>query len=514
MGPLAGTTGAGLALGSGGIALTVLVVGLLVWNVFYKYVPAGKHLVIMAKNGTALDPGEVLARPGQKGIQAEVKGEGWHFIMPIAYTTSVEDNTIIPAGKVGIVTALGGRARPEGIELAEEGEQGIQRVVLPPGAYRVNKHGYQVDLVDAVDIKPGYVGVVRRLLRSQTSGLFGEDGRQRGYLPKPLQPGLYYLNTKAYEVLKAEVGIFQTPFHAADKNHAEDTSISFPCKGGFNISMDCTAEWEVLPQHMPAIVAEYGTAQQVEKKVIDVQAHAIARDKGIDYSVQDLLEGSKREKFQEDFTQELTRVCAVKKVTVHSAFIRRIDIPDEYLKPIRDKQIAAETELTTKAMEKTAETDNEVEQAQRMIQQEMAKVEADTKLQVGKIDQEMQNVTLRTDAAVERLRAEYARKIAELDAERTLLLGTTEAQVTRLKETAKSSLYQMKMGVFENDSNAFLRYSLADSLSPNLVLRLFQSGPGTFWTNLGNKDLNLMLPVPASNTQISPITPARTADRP
>ena len=72
-------------------------------------------------------------------------------------------------------------------------------------------------------------------------------------------------------------------------------------------------------------------------------------------------------------------------------------------KPIRDKQIAAETELTTKAMEKTAETENEVEQAQRMIQQEVAKVQADTKLQVGKIDQEVDNVTVRTDAALEKL---------------------------------------------------------------------------------------------------------------
>ena len=62
------------------------------------------------------------------------------------------------------------------------------------------------------------------------------------------------------------------------------------------------------------------------------------------------------------------------------------------------------------------------------------------------------------------------------------------------------------MGVFENDNDAFLRYTLADSLSPNLVLRLFQSGPGTFWTNLGDKNLNLMLPVPSTNPDIFALT--------
>ena len=56
-------------------------------------------------------------------------GEGWHFILPIAYTTEPEENTIIPPGKVGIVTALGGKSLPPERVLAEEGERGIQRHV-------------------------------------------------------------------------------------------------------------------------------------------------------------------------------------------------------------------------------------------------------------------------------------------------------------------------------------------------------------------------------------------------
>jgi len=472
------------------IGLVGLVCFLLAWNVFFKYVPPGQHLILIAKNGAALDPGEVLAKDGQKGILREVKGEGWHFVMPIVYSSEIEENTVIPPGKIGIVTALGGKSVPGGRVLAEEGEQGIQRQVLPPGAYRINRHGFKVDLASATEIKPGYVGVVRRRLAT-------DDKEGTGILADALQPGLYYLNTEEYEIIPVEVGIFQTTFLTEEKDEGKGTAITFTSKGGFPISIDCTVEWEVLPQHMPSIVAEYGGRRAVESKVIDVQAHAIGRDRGIDYGVQDFLEGGTREKFQEDFTQELTHVCAQKNVTIHSAFIRRIDIPQTYLKPIRDKQIAIETQLTTKAKEVTAETENQVEREERTIQQEVAKVEAQTKLLVGSIDQEAKNVLVKTEAEIERMKAEYGSKIAALDAERTRLLGQAEAEAKRLKETAKSGLYQMKMEVFQNDIQAFLRYTLAEQLNPNMMLRLFHSGAGTFWTNMDGKGFNLMFQAPA-----------------
>src|SRR5262249_15596569 len=141
------------------------------------------------------------------------------------------------------------------------------------------------------------------------------------------------------------------------------------------------------------------------------------------------LEGTSREKFQDDFTQELTRVCKDKNVTVRSAFIRRILIPEEYLKPIREKQIAAETQLTTKAKELTAETENEVEREQRMIEQEVPRGQAETNLIGGKIDQEVKNATTRTDSEIEKMKEEYGAKIAALDAERKLVLTQAEAEV-------------------------------------------------------------------------------------
>jgi len=118
-----------------GLVVAVLVAFLATWNTFFTYVPPAQHLVVIAKDGGPLPPGHVLAQPGQKGPLETVLAEGWHFVMPIAYEAKLEPNTTIPAGKVGVVTALGGEPLPPGIVLANPGQQGIQRRVLPPGSY-------------------------------------------------------------------------------------------------------------------------------------------------------------------------------------------------------------------------------------------------------------------------------------------------------------------------------------------------------------------------------------------
>ncbi len=481
-------------LASAAILLVVGLIGLaMTWRAFFVYVPPGSHLIKISKDGKRLASGQILAEEGEKGIQRVVQGEGWHFVLPIVYSTELEKNVDVPAGKIGIVTARGGKPLPQGRLLAEPGEQGIQRRVLLPGSYRINGYGFDVEMVDATVIPPGYVGVLRRLLGTDCKGRFAETDQEKGILRRVLQPGLYPINTKEFEVLQTEVGIFQTTFHY-DPDPKQNTAITFTSKGGFPISMDCTVEWEVRPEEMPRLVAEYGSRRAVERNVIEVQAHAIGRDKGIDYGVQDFLEGDRREKFQDDFTAELTRICRDKNVTIHSAFVRNLLIPEAYLKPIRDKQVAAETEITNQAKEATAESVAEVEREQQLIAQRVLEVEAETKRLVAGIDREVENVGTRTAAQIEKLKADYGAQIAALTAKRTETLGTAAASVTQMTETARGSLYRLKMDVFEQDSDAFLRYTLAQNLNPKIAIRLFHSGPGTFWTNLDNKNTSLLLP--------------------
>jgi hypothetical protein len=499
-----------------GLVVTGLILLLVLWNTFFKYVPAEKHLVVTAKNGKAVPQGHILADEGEQGPQKRVLGEGWHFVMPLVNATEVEPNTIIHPGKVGVVTALGGDPLPAGRVLANEGEEGIQRNVLMPGVYRLNLKGYSVREADAVEIKAGFVGVQRRRLGADGTGRFAQNDNEKGLLQGVLQPGVYYLNPEEYEVIQAEVGIEQTTFHAPDRDHVNDTAIEFTSRGGFKIKMDCTIEWEVLPQDMADLVAEFGTRtkgnnvfadqDKVENIAIIQQAQAIVRDKGVEYGVQDLLVGSNREKFQADFTKELKEHCKAKKVVIHSAFIRNIEIPEQYMKQIREKQIAAETNLTNKFREETNKSNADVAKEETAIEQKVKDVEYETLKMTTALDTEAKNIATLNEAEIEKLNQEFQAKIAALDAQKTLEVGKAKTEVTTLKETAKSTLYKLKMDVFKNDGDAFLRYSLADQLNSDLKVRLFHSGPGTFWTNMGDKNMNLLLPTPGGGDKISTST--------
>ncbi len=464
------------------------------WNTFYHYVPPGKMLVVISKNGKPLPAGHLLAEPDEKGVQKTVLGEGWHWVAPVLYEVELKDDVVVEPGMVGLVTQLGGDKAPGAAVLVDsDTDQGIRRQVLPPGRYRINPYGYRVESVPAVEVKPGFVGVRQRLLGKDGSGRFAENDDQKGILRTVLQPGAYYLNPREYAVIPFEVGVYQMTYHYFT-DPKQNTAITFQARDGNVISMDCTIEWEVEPGSIPDLVAEFGSLDNVEKNVVDQHARRISRDRGFNFGAQDFLEGAKREKFQSDFRKELEKACELQHVRVRSAFIRNIVIPEPFLKQQRDRQLAVETTTTTQAREETQESENQTQAEQKKIDQAEQQVRADTKRLVAGIDQERENVGSEVDAQLKELRANYAKQMAQLDAERTRVSGDAKNEAVKMKETAENSIHKMRLEVFQNDGAAYLRYTLADQLNKDVVLRLFQAGPGTFWTNLGDKNMTLMLP--------------------
>jgi protein required for attachment to host cells len=179
------------------------------WGFCRFYVGPNEMAIITAKNGEALEPGQILARKGQKGIWEEPLGEGRHFLNPIFYDREIQDVTIIQPGKVGIVTSKVGEKLPEGEFIADRGQKGIWRSVLGPGKYRMNPYGYNIEVVDAISIPIGYAGVITSLSGEQApSGQFANH-KQKGVRRDVLQPGLYYVNGKEFKVDVLEIGINQ-----------------------------------------------------------------------------------------------------------------------------------------------------------------------------------------------------------------------------------------------------------------------------------------------------------------
>jgi hypothetical protein len=476
------------------------------WNVFFHHVPSGHMLIVVSKFGQPLSEGEVLAKPGQRGIQYEVLGEGWHFIWPILYTVEIKPNVVVPGmkltttgvqpPKVGILKALGGDPLPPGQFLAKPGQRGIRREVLLPGSYRLNPYGYEIKLVDMVEIKQGYIGVKRRKLGDDGRTAFATQATEKGIIKDDiLQPGLYPINTEEYEVIPCEVGIYQTSYHYSEVEN-ENTALVFDASDSNRIQLDCTIEWELKPEFWPEWLAKFRNRERIEATVIKPNVKNISRNKGQNYGAEDFLDGTKREKFQNEFTRELSEACQEDDILIRHAFIRNIIIPDAFLKPKRDEQLAREKTITQKEQRLTAESNNEVVSAQQTVKLEVAKVHATTEKLVTAIEQESTNVDIITQAKIEQMKDEFGAKKAILDAQSAELLGVANADAEKLVNSAKSSLYKQKLDLFGREGDSYLRYVLAQSLNPEMRLRLFQSGPGTFWTNMGNKDMNMFLPIP------------------
>jgi len=179
------------------------------WGFCRFYVGPNQMAIVTAKNGDPLEPGQILARTGQRGIQEETLGEGRHFLNPVSYDIQIVKATIVPPGKVAVVTSKVGGTLAEGEFIANRGQKGIWHSVLGPGKYRMNPYGYNIEIVDAISIPIGYAGVITSLSGEQAAnGQFAAEG-QKGVRKDVLQPGLYYVNPKEYKVDVLEIGINQ-----------------------------------------------------------------------------------------------------------------------------------------------------------------------------------------------------------------------------------------------------------------------------------------------------------------
>ncbi len=219
------------------IAIVIVVLGALgawggyLWLFCRFYVPPEHMAIVTAKSGRAPAAGALLVEQGEKGIWREVLPEGRYFLDPIMHDVKVVPAINIPIGKVGIVTAKVGKSLAPGEIIApDKSFQGVWRDVLGPGVHRLNPEGYKVDIVDAINIPFGYVGVVTAQTgKPAAPGDFAGSG-EKGVLKDILQPGLYYINPRAYQVNVIEIGMNQVSMTGGEgsfiavKNRIESAS--------------------------------------------------------------------------------------------------------------------------------------------------------------------------------------------------------------------------------------------------------------------------------------------------
>ncbi|MDX2109834.1 MAG: SPFH domain-containing protein [Verrucomicrobiota bacterium] len=262
-------------------------------------VPPDQTGVIIRHFGVALPSGDIVAKNGEQGPQAEILGPGWHFgYIPFLYEVELAPVVSVDHGKLGFVTALDGRplaadetyapAWPNTADmlnphvfLSKGGKRGPQISVLTPGVYRYNPRLHKIETIDALVVAPGTVAVIKS--NSGTIPVEG-DGRAklvngvplverglRGVWREPLVPGAYYMNTKAYMPTMVKttqrVYTYQQTVTQTTKTNAGNTdwSVTVRSKDGFSFPIDVRVACAVEASNAPYLVALLGNPDKVER---------------------------------------------------------------------------------------------------------------------------------------------------------------------------------------------------------------------------------------------------------
>ncbi|TWI81155.1 putative membrane protein YqiK [Lacibacter cauensis] len=193
-----------------------------------------KKFVLIGAN-RELPDGRIIATKGEAGFQAKTLAPGLYWFMwPWQYGVDMIPFTVVPEGKIALVLSKDGAEIPTGHILARRvdcdnfqdaqaflergGQRGRQTAYITAGSYRINRHLFDVSVVDQVTINENMVGIVTALdgepipigsiagkfveghNNFQNFDAFLTNGGNRGLQPQVILAGSYYINPWALQI--------------------------------------------------------------------------------------------------------------------------------------------------------------------------------------------------------------------------------------------------------------------------------------------------------------------------
>ena len=452
------------------IMAVIVFIPIFIWF-FCRIEPEKNRIaVLIHKTGKDLPSGQIIADgPGQKGIQLEVLSEGRYFRNPYSWGWTLHPITDIPAGKLGVVTRLYGTDLPKGRIIANKGEKGILADILSPGKYRLNPYAFQVDVYNAISIRPGHVGVVTSLVGDDVLGGLNASNSPNGFLvgpgmkgilPEVLDPGTYYLNPFLLDV--TEVNLQSQRFEMSNED-----AINFLTMDGFTVVVEGTIEFAFERENAALLTHRVGDMNDILQKVILPRARGFSRIEGSKHPATTFIVGETRQQFQKDLETHLRNTCAPWGVAVKSVLIRNITPPDQIASIIRDREIAVQDTRKYEQEIGQAKSKAELGRQEMLAQQQKEKVEAETaKLRAvikAKQDQAVRIVAANKDLEVARLETDAA----TAQAQAVMLKAEADSAVVKMQNTAEATILTSQVQAFSNGHN-FARYTFLKKIAPRI----------------------------------------------
>lgn len=488
------------------------------WTVNLVYVPTGSSLQLRYKGVLLFGINRPAkqgfwAEEGQVGILQKLRGPGRHFYSPIWWERKIVPDVVVHPGEVGVVTCQLGESLPNG-EFLVDGDiestqqKGILRKTLAPGRYRINPYGHEVKIIKTqvvddngqkkhsgwVVVPAGNVGVVTNLTsnphRKQKSGI------QDNVLP----PGIYPTNPREMQIDVVEIGFRESTIavkpavddrgrtkldEAGEPIIAANAGINFPSSDGFQINIDFTAIWGLLPSQAPHAIRTFGNVKHVENKVILPQIESICRNNGSNYSAVQLLVGEQREIYQTDTLDDFRKILKEKDIELLYGLVRHIYIPKEVRQPIQLSFIADELKLTREQEQQTAKEEANLRESEQKVILSSEQVKVETIKLVAERIAEGEKEAAEIEAETRKLVAAIEKETSAIESQGKLVLGQAENDGLKLVEQAKAQRFTLAVEAF-GSPNAYNQWIFATELPDDIELKLFYAGEGTLWTDMKN----------------------------
>lgn len=448
------------------------------------------------------------AKEGEVGVLEKMKGPGRYYYCPIWWERKLVDDIFINVGEIGIVTCKIGETPLNREFLIDDkvGEvkyRGTLRKSLTPGLHRINPFAYDVVVEKQtirnnkhsgfISIPTGYVGVVTNNAKNTILN------QSAGVQDKVLPPGIYCINTKEREVDIVGVGYWETSILIeSDKTFDElikadgdlenveaniKGGISFPSNDGFDIVMDFVSIWGLMPDQAPKVITHFGSLELVKNKVILPQINSISRSDGSKYSATNLLEGKKREEFQNEILGDFSKVLKEKDLSLLSASVQHIYIPKSVRASIQRRFISEELKETRKQEQITAQKESALREAEKLVLLQSTIVDTETQKMIAEKLAEGHKSAAETDSATRQLVASINKDTENLRSQAKVILGKAESEGDQKIAEQNANKFKLAVEAF-GTSEAYINFIFANGLPDVIDLNLFYAGEGTMWTDL------------------------------
>jgi uncharacterized membrane protein YqiK len=481
--------------GEAGLQADALAPGLHFWLWPWQFIVSRQRFVtvqegyvgvVEARDGRPLSGGRVLAKQvecgsfqsardflingGERGPQIAVIPPGTYRINSSLFSVAMEKVLEIADNMVGIVTTKEGQPLRTGDIAGKEipghtmfqngqafldngGFKGLQEQVLLAGRYFINPRFATVEPQAMTSVPIAHAGVVIAYVGETGVDVTGETFKhgnlvskgQKGVWIEPLDPGKYPINPYTHKVENVPTANIvlnwadtKTEAHKLDANLS---TITVRSSDGFTFNLDVSQIIHIPRTDAPKVIARFGSVANLVTQVLEPTIGNYFRNAAQGRDAIDFLK--EREQRQRDARDTISAALHEYNVGAVDTLIGDITPPPDLMKTLTDRKIAQQQKVTFDVQRDAQEARKALAQAQAIADTQPSVVTAERSVEIAQF---AANATIkkaegeaRSKTVVAEADAMVTRTVGGAVAERTLKVGTAEADVIKLKIASMES---------------------------------------------------------------------------